>query len=153
MYDVSASGLVLTLTASVTFPQGFQITELADDTDPFDIPDIAVATAAMGLNGDLVAFSSPAPITPTLAVIPGSPADVNLGILYDANRAAKGRKTARDVLTLVGNYPDGSTITLTGGIITSGNPGKSVASAGRIKTVAYVFAFEDISRTRASASA
>lgn len=151
--DVSASGIVFTLRASVTFPGGFQITELSDDTDPFDIPDVAAASAAMGLNGDLVSWTAPAPITPTMAVIPGSDSDINLGILYDANRAAKGRRSARDVITLVANYPDGSTITLSNGVITSGNPGKSVASSGRLKTVSYVFAFQDISRTRAQTPA
>lgn len=150
--DVSASGIVMNLKASVTFPGGISITALADDTDPLDFPDVAAASAAMGLNGDLVSWTAPAPITPTIAVIPGSEEDNNLAILYDANRAAKGRRTARDVLTLVINYPDGSTITLSEGVITSGNPGKSVASAGRLKTGSYVFAFQDVSRTRATAA-
>lgn len=148
--DVSASGIVITLRASVTFPGGFQITELADDTDPFDMPDIAAATAAMNVNGDLVSWTAPVPITPTIAVIPGSEADENLNILYGANRAAKGRRTARDIITIVANYPDGSTLTLSNGVITSGNPGKSVASAGRLKTRSYVFAFQDVSNTRAT---
>lgn len=149
MQDISASGMVLTVTASVTYPGGFDITEFADDTDPFNIPDIEIATTAMNVNGDMVSWSSPTPITPTVAVIPGSAADVNLGLLFDANRPGKGRRTARDKITLVGTYPDGSTITLSNGKMTSGNPGKSVASSGRIKTGSYVFAFQDISRTRA----
>lgn len=148
-YDVSATGLSIVIRASITFPSGFSITAFADDADPFDIPDIAIATAAMGLNGDLITFSSPTPITPTLNVIPGSPEDQNLSILYNANRAARGRRVARDIITIIGTYPDGSTTTLTQGKMTSGNPGKSVASAGRIKTKAYTFAFEDISVTRA----
>lgn len=148
-YDVSATGLTILVRASITFPSGFTVNAFADDADPFDIPDIAIATAAMGLNGDLITFSSPTPITPTLNVIPGSPEDQNLSILYNANRAARGRRVARDIITIIGTYPDGSTTTLTQGKMTSGNPGKSVASAGRIKTKAYTFAFEDISVTRA----
>lgn len=148
-YDVSATGLTILVRASVTFPAGFIVSAFADDADPFDIPDIEIATAAMGLNGDLITFSSPTPITPTLNVIPGSPEDQNLSILYNANRAARGRRVARDIITMIATYPDGSTTTLSQGKLTSGNPGKSVASAGRIKTKAYVFAFQDISVTPA----
>lgn len=149
-YDVSGTGLTLVVRASITFPSGFTVNVFADDADPFDIPDIAIATAAMGLNGDLITFSSPTPITPTLNVIPGSPEDQNLSILYNANRAARGRRVARDIISIIGTYPDGSTTTLTQGKMISGNPGKSVASSGRIKTKAYMFAFEDLSVTRAT---
>jgi hypothetical protein len=148
--DVSASGIVLNVRGSVTFPGGITVTAFADDTDPLDFPDIAAATAASNVNGDLVSWTAPVPITVTLAIIPGSEDDNNLGILYNANRASKGRKTARDVITITGTYPDGSTVTLTDGVITSGNPGKGVASSGRLKTRSYVFAFQDVSSTRAT---
>lgn len=148
-YDVSATGLTVLVRASVTFPAGFIVSAFADDADPFDIPDIEIATAAMGLNGDLITFSSPVPITPTLNVIPGSPEDQNLSILYNANRAARGRRVARDIITMIVTYPDGSTTTLSQGKLTSGNPGKSIASAGRVKTKAYTFAFQDVSVTPA----
>lgn len=148
MQDVSASGFTLVLRASETFPNGFTITEVADDADPFDIPAVEIASTAMNVNGDLVTWSSPTPMTPTINVIPGSEADKNLSILWDANRAARGKRRARDTITLVASYPDGSTKTFSEGKMTSGMPGGSVASGGRIKTNAYVFAFQDFSQTR-----
>lgn len=149
MQDISAIGFTLVLKASETFPNGFTITEVADDADPFDIPAVEIASTAMNVNGDLIAWSAPAPMTPTINVVPGSESDKNLAILWDANRAARGKRHARDVITLVASYPDGSTKTFSEGKMTSGNPGGSIASSGRIKSNAYVFAFQDLSITRA----
>lgn len=149
MQDISATGFTLVLKASQTFPNGFTITEVADDADPFDIPAVEIASTAMNVNGDLVTWSSPQPMNATVNVIPASEADKNLSILWDANRAARGKRHARDVITLVASYPDGSTKTFSEGKMTSGMPGGSVASGGRIKSNAYVFAFQDFSQTRA----
>ena len=149
MQDISAIGFTLVLRASETFPSGFTITEVADDADPFDIPAVEIASTAMNVNGDLIAWSAPAPMTPTINVVPGSESDKNLAILWDANRAARGKRHARDVITLVASYPDGSTKTFSEGKMTSGNPGGSIASSGRIKSNAYAFAFQDLSITRA----
>lgn len=149
MFDVSATGLSLTIRASVTFPQGFTFTEFADDADGWDAPAIDIATTAMNLNGDLVVYSSPVPLVRTLNAIPGSPGQRNLAIIYEANRVAKGKRSARDIITVVANYPDGSTETLSRGKMTNGMPGKSVASAGRIKTNSYTFAFEGLASTAA----
>lgn len=149
MQDVSATGFTLVLKASQTFPNGFTISEVADDADPFDIPAVEIASTAMNVNGYLVTWSSPQAMNATVNVIPASEADKNLSILWDANRAARGKRHARDVITLVASYPDGSTKTFSEGKMTSGMPGGSVASGGRIKSNAYVFAFQDFSQTRA----
>lgn len=149
MQDISATGFTLVLKASQTFPNGFTISEVADDADPFDIPAVEIASTAMNVNGDLVTWSSPQPMNATVNVIPASEADKNLSILWDANRAARGKRHARDIITLVASYPDGSTKTFSEGKMTSGMPGGSVASGGRIKSNAYVFAFQDFSQTRA----
>ncbi|CUJ60197.1 Uncharacterised protein [Achromobacter xylosoxidans] len=149
MYDTSAIGVALRCVASESFPAGFTITEFADDADPFDIPAIDIATPATNVNGDLVVFSAPTPITITISVIPGSDADNNLAVIFEANRAAKNKRHARDEITLVGTYPDGSSLKLSEGKMTNGMPGNSPASAGRIKSKTYTFAFQNLSRTRA----
>lgn len=149
MQDISASGISLLVRGSVTFPYGFTVTQFADDADPFDLPALEIAATAMNLNGQLVTWSAPRPINPSLNVIPSSEDDNNLSALFEANRAAQGRTTARDVVTIVANYPDGSTVTLSNGKMVSGFPGKSVASAGRMKSKAYAFMFQDIAITRA----
>ncbi|KOQ24223.1 hypothetical protein ABW38_00435 [Achromobacter xylosoxidans] len=149
MYDTSAIGVALRCVASESFPAGFTITEFADDADPFDIPAIDIATAGMNVNGDMVVFSAPTPITITISVIPGSDADNNLAVIFEANRAAKNKRHARDEITLVGTYPDSSSLKLSEGKMISGMPGNSPASAGRIKSKTYTFAFQNLSRTRA----
>lgn len=148
MQDISATGIALLIKASRTFPQGFAVTQFADDADPFDLPALTIAATAMNVNGDLVTWSSPQPILPTINVIPGSDDDNNLAILFEANRAAGGKTTARDIITMVAVYPDGSTVSLSNGKMLSGFPGKSIASAGRMKSKAYAFAFQDIAVTR-----
>jgi len=146
MNDVSGFGLRIRLTASATFPAGITLSQFADDADPFDLPSIQVRDTAMGLNGDLIAWSKANPIKPTINIIPASDDDRNLAVLLEANRTGKGKFGARDTITMTATYPDGRTITLSQGVITDGMPGQSVASAGRLKSKAYVFAFEGMSR-------
>lgn len=149
MHDISAIGVSVRCVASESFPSGFTISAFADDADPFDLPAIDIATAAMNINGDLVVFSAPTPITITVAVIPGSEDDENLGVIFDANRARKGGERSKDEITLVASYPDGSSTTLSEGKMTNGVPANSPASAGRVKSKSYSFAFQTVSRTRA----
>lgn len=149
MNDISASGLSIQILADKTFPNGFTFNEFADDADPFDLPSLEIAATAMNLNGSLVTWTAPQPIVPTINAIPGSDGERNLAILFEANRSASGKTVARDVITMVATYSDGSTVTLSSGKLTAGFPGKSVASAGRMKSKAYTFAFETISITNA----
>ena len=143
MQNVSANGLEVSLKASVTFPTGFSITAFADDSDPFDLPEMQIAETAMGVNGDLVVWNTPAPITITLSVIPNSEEDVNLSTLFEQNRTGKNKKSARDSITITAIYPDEKKLTLVNGVMTNGMPGNGVASAGRLKSKTYTFAFEN----------
>lgn len=150
MADISGFGIQVQVKASETFPSGFVVSQFADDADPFDLPSIQIVDKAMGINGDLITWSKANPILITLNVLPGSEDDRNLAILLEANRVGKGKTSARDVVTIVAAYPDEGTLTLSEGAITDGPPGKSVASAGRLKTNAYQFAFENKTDTRGS---
>jgi hypothetical protein len=149
--DISSTGFTAVLKASKTFPNGLPLTFWADDTDPFDIPELTIAEAAMNVNGDLVSWTAPQPIPIKLAVIPGSEDDVNLQILLDANRAAKGKSVARDVIGVVATYNDGATCTFSLGVVTTGSPARSPNQAGRYKSNAYGFTFQNIAYTRARA--
>lgn len=148
MQDVSAIGVSLRVTASRSFPTGFTVTEFADDADPFDLPAMDIASAAMNVNGELVVNSAPAPISFTLNVIPDSDADKNLAVIFEANRPAKNKRHLGDVISIVGSYPNGTTVTLSQGKMLNGVPASSPSSAGRIKSKAYTFAFQTLSRTR-----
>lgn len=146
-YDVSGTGFSLTVKFSVTFPQGIQITAFADDADPWDAPSIDIATTSMNVNGDLVSFSSPQALMRTVSVLPGGEDYRNLSIAFEANRVGKGKRSARDVVTIIANWPDGSTETLGNGKMTSGMSGKSLASSARIKSPTFGFAFQDYAYT------
>lgn len=145
--DVSGFGARVTLIASATFPQGVNLSQFADDADPFDIPSMNIGDTAMGVNGDLVTWSKANPAKVTLALIPQSDDDRNMAILFEANRVGRGKTSAGDIITLSAVYPDGTTKTFTGGKLTDGQPGSSVSSAGRMKSKAYMFHFEGMANS------
>ena len=142
--DISGFGLTLNVKASVTFPAGFAVTQFADDGDSLSFDNMDIADAAMGLNGDLVTWSKPAPLVIPINVIPDSDDDKNMQVLFEANRAGKGKLPARDVITMTVVYPNGKAKTLTNGKLTSGAPSNSVTSAGRMKSKQYTFKFENV---------
>lgn len=144
-FNVSGNGTLVNLIASVTFPVGILLSDWADDADPVDMPAVQIGDATKGVNGDLIVWSKANPLDLTINVIPGSPDDVLLNILYQANFPAKFKINTRDIISANIVYPDGAFVFLTGGIITSGMPGSSVASAGRLKTKAYTFKFDGFS--------
>ena len=140
MPDISVFGLRVQVVASETFPSGVNITQFADDADPFDTPSIQIRDKAMGVNGDLITWSKANPIIVNLSVIPNSDDDKNLSALLEANRVGKGKQGARDVITFTAVYPDGKTKNFTSGAITDGPPANSPSSAGRLKSKTYAFA-------------
>jgi hypothetical protein len=141
--NISGFGLQIGLVASVTFPAAIILTQFSDDGDALDIQNLDIADTAMGLNGDLLIWNKANPIKATINIVADSDDDQFLDILLTANRVAKGKNSARDIITLTANYPSGKIITLTNGTLTTGIPGISVASAGRFKTKPYAFAFEN----------
>lgn len=147
MQDISVFGIRVQVIASETFPSGISITQFADDADPFDAPSMQIRDKAMGVNGDLISWSKANPIPVTLNVVPGSEDDLNLSVLFEANRVGKGKFGARDVISIVALYPDGSVAAFSQGVITDGQPANSATSAGRMKSKAYAFAFENVNRS------
>jgi hypothetical protein len=147
--DVSGFGLVMNIIADTTFPVGVTIDQFADDVDPLDLPEMKTGDFSMGVNGDLIFWSKAMAIEIKVGVINGSDDDINLGILFDANRVAQGKTSARDNLTLTAVYPSGATITLTNGKVVSGMPGSSLASSGKFKSKTYSYVFQNIIKTGA----
>lgn len=143
MKDISGTGLSIIVKASNTFPQGILCTSFPDDTDPMDFPDVTIAEYGMGLNGDLITWSSPQALPFSLSLIPGTPEEEAMAFLLEANRVAKGKKSAKDEITIVASYPNGTIKTLRPGRIVSGPSGHGIASGGRTKTPTYGFVFEN----------
>lgn len=142
MEEISGFGLSVTIFASKTFPTGFTVSQFADDSDPFDNPNIDILSEAMNVNGELVTWLTPQPLTVNLNMIPNTEDTKNLDILFDANRAAYKKSVVRDKITIVANYPDGSKKVLSNGRPKNYSPASSVASAGRFKSRSYSFVFE-----------
>ena len=141
--DISGFGLVVNLIASNTFPTGLPLTQFSADTDAVDMPSVDIGEAEMGINGDLITWAKAVPLSGSIAFIPGSADDINMQILWDANRVAQGKQSVQDEITLTIIYPDGSQVTLIKGKIVSGPPGRSVSSSGKQKTKVYGFKFQD----------
>ena len=141
MIDLSHFGTVATITASNTLPIPAPITHFADDADGMDLPEMTIADMVMGTNGDAITWTTAAPIELSLNLIPNTLSHLTMNILFEANRAEKGKLPAPDEITLIRIAPDLSTLTLTGGKIISGTPATSMASSGRLKTAAYKLRF------------
>jgi hypothetical protein len=141
--DITGKGLAVTIIAIPSFPVGFEVNQFADDADPLDMADIQIADTAMGLNGDLIVWNTANPIPMILNVIPGSEDDTNLSLLAELNRVARGKISTKDKIGAVISYPDGKLVTLIDGRLTNAPASDSVTSAGRKKTKAYTFAFEN----------
>jgi hypothetical protein len=145
MQNISGNGLQVNLIASVTYPVGILLTQFADDADPLDFPSMQITDKAMGLNGDLIVWTKPQPINVTLNVIAGSFNDQELAILFQANRAGRGKLSARDIINMTVVIPNSAVpLILTNGAITDGIPANSVASSARLKSKSYVFTFENL---------
>lgn len=147
MQDISAFGIRARVVASNTFPAGFTVTAFADDADSVTVEPQQIAETAMGVNGDLVVWSRANPLPLVLNVIPGSQDDLNLGVVLEANRVGRGKRSARDVITITIVYPDGRTATWSNGAITTGRVGNTIASAGRLASKPYTFSFEGFARS------
>lgn len=141
--DISGYGASVRVLASNTFPIGVDITEFADDADPIDFSLLEITNKAMGLNGNKVSWTVANPIEEVMNLIPGSDDDKNMQRLFEANRAGRGKASAKDVITVVLTYPDGGVTTLSGGTCDSFMPARSFASEGRMKSMPYNFSFEN----------
>lgn len=141
--QITATGTIYRVVASVTFPQGFDIDELADDTDPFDFPNADIAEYGIAQNGTLLVWNKAVALPVTFNVPPNLSADINLTALYNANRRTKDHQPAGDIITITAIYPDGTTKTLKNGIILTGSPMKSTANNGRFKTRSFGFVFQN----------
>jgi hypothetical protein len=150
--DISIFGLVGNVTASNTFPNGFNISAFADDADPLDSPDLDIADMSMGPNGDSITWSRPQLIEIVVNLIPQTQDDQNMTVLMDANRVAKGKSSARDSITIVWTYPNGMTVTASDGKLVTAPAVQSGTAAGRAKTKRYAFRFAQVQRQNATAN-
>jgi hypothetical protein len=145
--NIAGFGLTITLLASQTYPVGTVLTNLAEGTDPFDVPEQEIAQAVMTANGELVYWTVCKPYEITLAVIPGSTSDELLAILLRNNTGGVNKSISNDVITMSWIYPNSLTAAgiLSSGVITKGTPVTSMTSEGKQKPKTYTFMFQTLS--------
>lgn len=149
MADVSHNGALYTIVASNTNANiPLSISAFPKDTDPFDVPNADIADMEVGTNGDEIYWSMAVVTESSCAVIPGTDDHETMQRIYDANKASKGKKSAKDLITVVRILPNGETTTFKGRI-TSGPSTTSLASSGKIKTPVYGFKWFKVFRTPA----
>ena len=141
MVNATGSGLVVSLTASTSFPNGISLTAFADDKDPFKIGELTVNEFAMGMNGDTVAFGKASGIPLSMALIENTDDDKKMQMILDANRIAKNKNSVQDVIEITQILPDGSKTTYKDGVLLTGTPGISITQNGRRETHNYTFMF------------
>lgn len=142
--DTSSVGISVFLKASVTYPQGIAFSAFPDDSDVGITGNTEIAGSASGVNGELIWWKTASGIELQVPIIPNTPQEAQLDILFTANRASKNRFPAKDIITLVATNPvTGVAKTYTGGIVKNGAVGYQYGGDGRIKTKTYGFVFED----------
>jgi len=146
MAIISGAGIKIQLIASVTFPFGIDITQLADDTDPFSFVDMTIGEGAIGVNGDPVFWSRAALVPFQLSIVPNSDNDKDLQVIFDSNRVGQGKLSVDDEIFITGIYPSGEKISLLNGKMFTGSAAQSVQSTGRMKSKTYTFAFGNYTR-------
>ena len=144
MQDTSSIGVHVFLKASQTFPKGITFSAFPEDGDVGTTGETDIASSTSGVNGDLIWWKTVNGIEVQVPLIPNTPEEALMDILYQANRGAKNRFPKKDVIRMVVTNPvTGVPKTYKNGFIRTGNVGKTYGGDGRIKTINYGFTFED----------
>lgn len=139
--DITGCGFKLFVQSLYTFPLGFEINEFADDTDPFDLPDVTIGHYQNDLNNELVFWNKPSPFVVDLNLVCGTSGEQNCRTLFNSNYKAAGKSSGSDLITMIATYANGDKKVALGGHINVGSPLQSISTNGRIKTQHYQFVF------------
>lgn len=156
MQDISMAG------AKVTFKVGKSsviLDEFASDQDPISVPELEVRNGEMNMNGDLVTWAKPVPISFSVSVIPGSQSDKQLSAaIRSAHIGGKGEHTQFDavfipsltITTPYGQAQNTLTVatrdswTFSNGYLSAGSPAQGTNSEGKANSKTYTFTFESV---------
>ena len=153
-------GAKLTLDCSA-IPAGNIILEFSSDGTPIEFPDLETCGYEMTMNGELVTWTKPAPITWNVTVIPGSNSDVALRNLLYAGHVGGRRGKAIDqsyvrITSAVLEVPSITTndsvvsaakklkFTFANGRLTGGPTAIGSNAEGKMSPRTYKFVFESV---------
>ena len=166
MVDISMQGARLTIQNSlVGSGNGNIVLEFSDEGTPIDFPDLETVGYAMTMNGELVTWTKPAPVTFRVTVIPGSNSDAKLRRLLYAGHVGGKRgnpinqaevyisSATLEVPSISTSFGAGATVTAAGrsrftftnGRMSGGQPGIGSNAEGKMSARTYYFVFEKIS--------
>lgn len=144
MSDISVIGFAATVKESNLFPNGFTLTQFADDTAPFDEPEVTLAETGMGANGHMVVWRSPAVKTVTIALIPGSEDAKNMQVCANAGQVGLGQTATAGRVSMSVVWPSGAVVNYSNGVVTAARLGVSAGTGGRVTTPTFTIAFESV---------
>ncbi len=167
MIDISMQGATLTFSGG-----GLQtnvVLEFSDEGTPLEFPDLETCGYSMTMNGELVTWTKPAPITFRISVIPGSVSDTALrNLLYAGHVGGKRGKAINQqgvylasatlsVPQISTEYQNSASIVRSGGKqkftfkngrLTGGNPAIGSNAEGKMSVRTYNFVFESVSYSK-----
>ena len=159
MIDISMQGAKLTLSCPA-ISAGNIILEFSDEGTPIEFPDIEVCGYAMTMNGELVTWTKPSPITWSLTVIPGTNSDVALRNLLYAGHVGgrKGKAIAQDYVHIstatlevqsattygIISANSGLSFTFENGRLSAGPTAIGSNAEGKMSARTYRFVFESL---------
>lgn len=143
MNNIGTFGLLGYMVASRTMPIGFPIRAFADDADSIQVHEVANGTVVLDLNGKVIRWTVANPVTVSIAVVPNSPEDEILAVIYNANRVSQTVRPANDSINFVLRFPNGGVRTFTQGRIVGGPSAPTATADARLIGNVYTFAFGD----------
>ncbi|MBO7688062.1 MAG: hypothetical protein J6V72_16865 [Kiritimatiellae bacterium] len=160
MIDISMQGATLTFSGGGL--ESNVVLEFSDEGTPLEFPDLEVCGYSMTMNGELVTWTKPTPVTFRISVIPGSVSDTALRNLLYAGHVGGKRGMAINqqsvyiatatltvpvistATTIIGNGSK-KTFTFHNGRLTGGNPAIGSNAEGKMSVRTYNFVFESVS--------
>lgn len=159
MIDISMQGAKLTLECPA-IAAGNIILEFSAEGTPIEFPDIETCGYEMTMNGELVTWTKPAPITWSITVIAGSNSDVALRNLLYAGHVGgrRGRAISQEYVRISTATLDVPSITsngivsqagslkftFTNGRLTGGPTAIGSNNEGKMSPRTYKFVFESV---------
>lgn len=157
MIDISMQGATLSFSGAGL--AGNVVLEFSDEGTPLEFPNLEVCGYAMTMNGELVTWTKPSPITFSISVIPGSSSDASLrNLLYASHLGGRKGKAVGNVyipsatLTVPNMIRIDSvvgqgrkTFTFKNGRLSGGQPAIGSNAEGKMSVRTYNFVFESVS--------
>lgn len=141
MIDISAFGTGIMVLSTESFPQGFSLSQFADDEDPISVEACEVSGFEKLYDGSIFIFDKTSPVLLSVGIMPNTDDDINLKILLQSRKSSPNLLPLPDNTSMVVTYPDGGRVILSSGGILSGPLLDSITTAGRKKGNVYHFVF------------